>query len=31
MDEQALKNIVIRAVRAAAERSHELGEELGGD
>jgi len=31
MDGQALKSIVIRAVRAAAERSRELGEELGGD
>lgn len=31
MDAQALKEIVGRAVRAAAERSHELGEELGRD
>lgn len=31
MDHQALKEIVIRAVRAAAERSRELGEELGRD
>ena len=31
MDAQALKEIIIRAVRAAAERSHELGDELGGE
>ena len=31
MDAEALKEIVVRAVRAAAERSRELGEELGGD
>jgi pyrroline-5-carboxylate reductase len=31
MDHEGLKEIVIRAVRAAAERSRELGEELGGE